>query len=233
MRPAPTASAASPRASSASARLAVDAPVEVRRSCRRRASTGPAACDRPRLARGVLADERDRVGVRWVVLDVARARRRRTGSGAARGSRRAGARSTRGRAASTRRATATRRGRTAPARDERSPSSPSRARRSRRASVAKSPRIVPGAESAGFVAPIIVRTPAIASSPRDREREDRAGGDEVDELAEERLALVLGVVLARERLRDPEQPRAAQLVAAPLEPREDLAAERRAGRRPA
>ncbi len=33
-------------------------------------------------------------------------------------------------------------------------------------SVAKSPRIVPGAESAGLVAPIIVRTPAIAFSPR-------------------------------------------------------------------
>ena len=32
-------------------------------------------------------------------------------------------------------------------------------------SVAKSPRIVPGAESAGFVAPIIVRTTEIADSP--------------------------------------------------------------------
>ena len=32
-------------------------------------------------------------------------------------------------------------------------------------SSAKSPRIVPGAESSGFVAPIIVRTTEIADSP--------------------------------------------------------------------
>ena len=36
---------------------------------------------------------------------------------------------------------------------------------------------------------------------------------------------MLRVVLARERLRDLEQPRAAQVVAAPLEARDDLAAE--------
>ena len=58
-----------------------------------------------------------------------------------------------------------RRERTARARAARSPSSPSRGRCSRRARGAKSPRIVPGAESSGFVAPIIVRTTEIADSP--------------------------------------------------------------------
>ncbi len=38
-------------------------------------------------------------------------------------------------------------------------------------SSAKSPRIVPGAESSGFVAPIIARTTEIADSPESAERE--------------------------------------------------------------
>ena len=54
---------------------------------------------------------------------------------------------------------------------------------------------MPGAESSGFVAPIIVRTVAIALRPLERERDQRARGDEVDELAEERPRGVLGVVL--------------------------------------
>ena len=62
-------------------------------------------------------------------------------------------------------------------------------------SSAKSPRIEPVAASSGFVAPITWRA---ARRPRALEdhRDERAGGDEVDELAEERLALVLGVVLS-------------------------------------
>ena len=66
-------------------------------------------------------------------------------------------------------------------------------------SSAKSPRIVPGAESSGFVAPIIVRHDRDRHSPLTREREHGPGRDEVDERAEERLAPVLGVVLARGR----------------------------------
>ena len=47
----------------------------------------------------------------------------------------------------------------------------------------------------------------------------------VDELAEERLALVLGVVLLRERAGDLQEAGAAELVAAALEAGDDLAAE--------
>ena len=93
-------------------------------------------------------------------------------------------------------------------------------------SVAKSPRIVPGAESAGLVAPIIPRTPENRVLAADGEREDGARRDERDELAEEGLALVLGVVLLRERAGDLEQAGAAELVAATLEAGDDLAAER-------
>src|SRR5207248_670993 len=55
------------------------------------------------------------------------------------------------------------------------------------------------------------------------ERWSRA--DEVDELAEERLLLVLGVVRLAELARRDEQARGAQRQAAPLEAREDLAGE--------
>ena len=92
-------------------------------------------------------------------------------------------------------------------------------------SVAKSPRIVPGAESAGFVAPIIPADAEDRVLTADGEREHGAGRDERDELAEERLSLVLGVVLLRERAGDLEQAGAAQLVAATLEAGDDLAAE--------
>ena len=82
-----------------------------------------------------------------------------------------------------------------------------------------------GAESAGFVAPISPRTPTIASSPRTAKREHGPRGDEVDEVGEERLATVLRVVIPRERLRDPEEARGSEVVAALLEARDDLAAE--------
>ena len=92
-------------------------------------------------------------------------------------------------------------------------------------SVAKSPRIVPGSGVGR------VRRAHHSADAEDRvltadgEREHGAGRDEGDELAEERLALVLGVVLLRERARDLEQAGAAQLVAATLEAGDDLAAE--------
>ena len=59
----------------------------------------------------------------------------------------------------------------------------------------------------------------------DGEGEDGAGRDERDELAEEGLALVLGVVLLREGAGDLQEAGAAQLVAATLEAGDDLAAE--------
>src|SRR4051812_25626624 len=57
------------------------------------------------------------------------------------------------------------------------------------------------------------------------ERERRPGGDEVDELAEERLLLVLGVVRLADLARRRDQARGAQLQPAPLEGGEDLAGE--------
>ena len=64
---------------------------------------------------------------------------------------------------------------------------------------ARSPRIVPGAASAGFVAPIVLRHDRDRALALEHERERRRRGDEVDELAEERLLAVLGVVLLGER----------------------------------
>ena len=60
---------------------------------------------------------------------------------------------------------------------------------------------------------------------RGRRAQHGPGGDEVDELAEEGLARVLGVVLSRELRDDRQEPRAAQLEAAALEARHDLAGE--------
>ena len=91
---------------------------------------------------------------------------------------------------------------------------------------AKSPRSEPGSASAGFVAPIVVRAVRDRALALEHERERRPGGDEVDELAEERLRLVLGVVLFRERAVDRQQARGAQPEAAALEARDDLARER-------
>ena len=75
------------------------------------------------------------------------------------------------------------------------------------------------------MAPIIVRTTEIADSPLTASARTRAGRDEVDERAEERLALVLGVVLAGRRFRDLQETRAPQLKAAALEASDDLAGE--------
>ncbi len=96
---------------------------------------------------------------------------------------------------------------------------------------ARSPRIVPGAESSGLVAPIIVRTVATALGPLEGHGHERPGGDELDELAEERLALVLRVValghgLLEDELLEPPDPEAA-----PLEASEDLGHEAAAPRR--
>ena len=51
------------------------------------------------------------------------------------------------------------------------------------------------AASSGLVAPITWRAAAIALLALEHHRHQRAGGDEVDQLLVERLALVLGVVL--------------------------------------
>ncbi len=90
---------------------------------------------------------------------------------------------------------------------------------------AYSPRSEPGVGLGG------VRRADRAAARRDRalalehERERRARGDEVDELAEERLLAVLGVVRLAELAARDEQPRGAQLQTAALEARDDLAGE--------
>ena len=60
--------------------------------------------------------------------------------------------------------------------------------------LAKSPRIVPGAASAGLVAPIILRHSEIAFFALDDHRHDRAAGDETHQVVEKGLPLVLAVV---------------------------------------
>ena len=88
---------------------------------------------------------------------------------------------------------------------------------------ARSPRIVPGAESRG------VRRAHRGADDGDRalalehERERRRRGDELDELAEERLLGVLGVVLLGQPAVDGEQPGGTHGEAAGLEAAEDLA----------
>src|SRR5215211_1106921 len=62
--------------------------------------------------------------------------------------------------------------------------------------------------------------------PLDDQRERRAGGDEIDELTEERLLGVLRVVLLREGPIDGQQARGAELEPTPLEARDDLPGER-------
>ena len=90
-------------------------------------------------------------------------------------------------------------------------------------STAKSPRIEPGLASSGFVAPITCRAASIADSTLEHHRYERAGGDEADELLEERLALVLGVVLARELAGHRHLPQRRQAQALALEAGDDLA----------
>ena len=72
-------------------------------------------------------------------------------------------------------------------------------------SIAKSPRIEPVVASSGFVAPITWRAAVDGLVALEHHRDERRGGDEVDELAEERPLRVLGVVrlgeLARRRQR--------------------------------
>ena len=89
----------------------------------------------------------------------------------------------------------------------------------------------PGRASAGFVAPIVVRTTEIAPSPSSAERQRRRRSDELDQLAEERLLGVLRVVLLGEVAVDLDESRLARRQAAPLEAREDLPGERRAAPR--
>ena len=60
--------------------------------------------------------------------------------------------------------------------------------------VAKSPLMEPGTASRGFVAPMIWRASLHGVVALDDHRHDRAGRDEGDELAEERLLGVLRVM---------------------------------------
>src|SRR5436309_3041276 len=59
----------------------------------------------------------------------------------------------------------------------------------------------------------------------EHERERRRRGDELDQLAEERLLVVLGVVLLGERAVDRQQPAGAHAQPAGLEAAEDLSGE--------
>ena len=61
-------------------------------------------------------------------------------------------------------------------------------------SIAKSPRIEPGAASSGLVAPITWRAASTAGSPSSTIATSGPEVMNVDQLAEERLAVVLGVV---------------------------------------
>ena len=99
--------------------------------------------------------------------------------------------------------------------------------------VAKSPRIVPGSASAGFVAPIVFAHRRDRALALDDERPRRRGGDERDELAEERLLAVLGVVLLAELRVDAEELAADDGEATPLDPGENLRPPARARSRPA
>ena len=66
-------------------------------------------------------------------------------------------------------------------------------------SMARSPRMVPGAAFAGLVAPISVRTTCqVSSGPSTTSSSDRRPGDEGEQIVVERLALVLRVVAAGE-----------------------------------
>ena len=92
-------------------------------------------------------------------------------------------------------------------------------------SVAKSPRIDPGAASSGSVAPITWRAARTASRPLQHHRHDRARGDEVDQLAEERSLGMLGVVAFGQRPLDGHVPQRDDAQALALEAGDDLAAQ--------
>ena len=90
-------------------------------------------------------------------------------------------------------------------------------------SIAKSPRIEPGGRlervgGADHLARGLDRLLAL-----EHHRDDRAGGDELDELAEERLAVVLGVVLLGEVLGHLHVAHGDDLQALALEAGDDLA----------
>ena len=92
-------------------------------------------------------------------------------------------------------------------------------------SIAKSPRIEPGAASSGFVAPMSWRAALTASWPSRTSGDERAAGDEVHELAEERPLGVLGVVRLGRVARRDEVLEGDDLQALALEAGDDLAGE--------
>jgi hypothetical protein len=74
-----------------------------------------------------------------------------------------------------------------------------------------------------LVEPIVVRDDRDRRLALERQRERRRRRDELDQLAEEGLLGVLGVVLLRQLAVDLNEAGIAELEAAPLEAREDLA----------
>ena len=84
---------------------------------------------------------------------------------------------------------------------------------------------MPGAASSGLVAPITWRAALTASFALEHHRDDRAGGDEVDELAEERPLGVLGVVALGQLAGDGHVAQRDDLQALALEAGDDLAAQ--------
>ena len=91
-------------------------------------------------------------------------------------------------------------------------------------STARSPRIVPGGASAGLVGPISVRTIfQVSARAGDDHDHGRAPADELDEVAVEGLAGVLGVVPARRLGIDRAQLSRHDAKALSLESADDLA----------
>ena len=92
-------------------------------------------------------------------------------------------------------------------------------------SVPNSPRIEPASASTGLVAPISWRAAVTAFGPSSTSGDQRAAGDELDQLAEEGLLGVLGVVLVGDRLVGRHQLRGGELQALALEAGDHLTGE--------
>ncbi len=150
--------------------------------------------DRAGLAEAVLLGELARRQRRAAAPRSPARRSRKSSPSCVRIARRCGERDARTKVTARREADRPRRS-TAGARAPRSPASPTRARCSRRAPARSRRGSCPAPSRSGFVAPIIVRTVDDRARALERERDERARRDEVDELAEERPLGVLGVVL--------------------------------------
>ena len=94
--------------------------------------------------------------------------------------------------------------------------------RLRPTSTPRSPRTVPGSALAGFVAPFVLRTVAIAPGPSKDRHDNGRRGDKGDEPLKEALALMLRVVLLGERTIHHNHLARDQLQPAPLQPPDNL-----------